>query len=84
VTPQILAEVGRMLHGEDFVAALARDLKMNVRNLQRMLANTAPIPQGVRFDILRLIDARRQEISEKLGLCGWFADRTTEPLARAG
>lgn len=85
MTPQVLREIGTLLHGPDFVPALAKDLRdMNPRNLQRMLAGDKEIPDGLRFELLELIDARREEIAEKLGLCGWFSKRFSHAEARAG
>lgn len=68
MTPEILREIGRMLHGEEFVPALARDLKLNARSLQRMLAGERGIPPGLARECLALIDAKRAKIARKLGL----------------
>jgi hypothetical protein len=66
VTPKLLAEIGRMLHGDEFVAALARDLKINPRNMGRMLAGERPIPAGVGVELLALIDSKRDQIARQI------------------
>lgn len=84
-TPTVLREIGELLHGPDFVPALAKDLReMNPRNLQRMLAGDKEIPEGLKFELLELVDARREVIAEKLGLCGWFSNRAGDTEARPG
>lgn len=68
ITPELIREIGRLLHGEEFVAQLGRELGMNQRNFERMLAGTRPIPDGVARELLALIDVRRNQIAQKLGL----------------
>ena len=66
LTPDILAQAGRMLHGDEFVAPLARDLHLGERSLQRMLAGTRPIPEGIGAELLALIDAKRDAIAQAI------------------
>ena len=72
---QALEELGRMAHGEDFVAPFAKDLGLNVRSLQRMLASDRAIPEGVLRDALQIIDARRALIVHMAGLENHPQDR---------
>ena len=47
----LLRQVGIFFHGEEWQAALARDLRVNERSLRRWVAGTEEIPRGVWRDL---------------------------------
>jgi len=63
-----IRKIGRALHGDDFVAPLARDLRMRVRSLERILAGQRDAPEGLAAELLTLIDAQRASLASELGL----------------
>ena len=65
---QALEELGRMAHGDEFVAPFAKDLGLNMRSLQRMLVGDRDIPEGVLSDAMQIIDAKRLRIAQMIGL----------------
>lgn len=54
-----LAAMGLSIYGDRWQSALARDLDMSVRHMQRLAAGSEPITEGVAADI-REIAARHQ------------------------
>ena len=63
---ETLRELGHLLYGRNFVAPLARDLGVNPRNLQRMLAGTKPIPENIPLELVPLVRNRVAHIFANL------------------
>jgi hypothetical protein len=67
MTPQdILAKVGRALHGEHFAQSLAKDLDINRDTPRRWLAGKTPLQanHGVFGDLLALLNRRIAELTK--------------------
>jgi hypothetical protein len=56
VHPDIIAQVGRLVYGDHFLAPMARDLPCNPRNLSRWLSGESDVPEGLGEDVLRIWD----------------------------
>lgn len=67
MTPDLLNRVGQALHGAQWQSALARDLNVAVRTMQRWAAGETSIPPKLREDLARLTADRR----EALGTLYW-------------
>ncbi len=63
--PDMLAEIGQTLHGQDWQAPLARDLAMDRKNIQRLLSGHTELraEHGAFDDALELLRARSDEIA---------------------
>ncbi len=62
--PDMLADIGRALHGEHWRKPLARDLGLNDETLRKWMSGRQELPadHGVFKDALVLIEDRRREI----------------------
>jgi hypothetical protein len=60
----MLAEIGRALHGDNWRKPLARDLGLNDETLRRWMSGRQELPasHGVFMDALRIVEGRRQAI----------------------
>ncbi|MFT8423136.1 MAG: hypothetical protein ABF665_16775 [Gluconacetobacter sp.] len=54
----LFCETGRALYGERWQTALATDLAMTVRHVQRLAAGTAPVRQGIYRDLAAVARSR--------------------------
>lgn len=67
MNPDLLRRAGRSLYGRNYaVPAMARDLRVSDRSIRRWLNSTAPMPEGVLDDLMRLITERHRELLEVL------------------
>ena len=74
MTPTLLAEIGRLLHGSMWQRALAADLAVNERTVRRWAAGDSAIPDGVLVELIGRL--------ERHGLDIWAAlDRLKPPPA---
>jgi hypothetical protein len=55
---QLLSEVGAVLYGAHWQAALASEIAVSDRSMRRWANGTDPIPWGVWLDVYRHIEAR--------------------------
>jgi hypothetical protein len=55
----LLRRTGEGLYGPNWHSALAQDLRVNRRVLQRWAAGDAPLPRTLRRDLARLVAARQ-------------------------
>jgi len=55
---RLLHEAGRALCGQQWQSALARDLGVSVRTMQRWAVGSAAVPRGAYLDLLRLTQER--------------------------
>lgn len=62
MTADQLHAAGTALFGAQYRDALREELDVGERILRRWLAGSAPIPDGVRDDVVQLMDARREEL----------------------
>jgi len=76
IPPDVIREVGRTLHGEDFLRPLAADLGMNTRNLQRILAGTLQHKPTLGHDLLKLVDDKRARLAAALGVADGSQDQS--------
>jgi hypothetical protein len=60
--PDLLAAIGRALHGEAYKAPLARDLDMRPDSIDAMSKGTSRVPPGLWRDLWRLLDRRRANL----------------------
>lgn len=58
MTPDDLADAGRLLYGERWRSALARDIRVADRTLDRWMAGTSPMPADLAENLRALLDAR--------------------------
>lgn len=63
---EMLAVAGRMLHGDEWQAPLARELGINRETIRRWLNGSAPLPaeHGVFDDLKAILLRRASEASE--------------------
>ena len=62
----ILAECGPALYGDRWRSALARELGVDLRTVQRWVAGDSPVPDRVRDRVARLMSERGAEL-KKIG-----------------
>lgn len=67
MTPELLKRVGEALYGDRWVADLARALDISDRHVRRMHAGTAPVADGVKDDMIKLIEDRLSALTRLLG-----------------
>lgn len=60
----MLATIGRLLYGSQWVSALARDLAMSRRNMQYLADGSQPVHAGIVGDMVKLVDERRAALEE--------------------
>ncbi len=60
MTPSLLAEAGKLLHGEQWKAPLARELGVPEKTVARWASGYSTIPPGVTEDIVKLLQERRR------------------------
>lgn len=60
----LLADTGRALYGERWQTALAADLGVSDRTVRRWLAGAYDPEPGVYADLLRIVTARRGDLTE--------------------
>lgn len=60
MTPELLAEIGALLYGRQWIFPLARDLGdgYNVRTVERWAAGQRPIPDDVKDELRELFEER--------------------------
>ena len=64
--PDMLADVGRALHGERWQTALAHDLEVADRTVRRWIAGDTAPPPGVWRDLIALVEAWRMALARLL------------------
>lgn len=62
MSPDLLHRVGQALHGAQWQSALARDLNVAVRTMQRWASGETPIPPKLREELARLAADRREAL----------------------
>ena len=62
MTPDTLRIIGAALYGPRWQTDLARALDVSDRHMRRWVSGAAPIPEGVRADLLALIGKRRGDL----------------------
>jgi hypothetical protein len=62
MTPDLLNRVGQALYGVLWQSALAREVNVAVRTMQRWAAGETPIPPKLREELARLTADRREEL----------------------
>ncbi len=60
MTRDLLQRIGEGLYGPNWQSALAQDLRVNRRALQRWVAGDMPVPRTVQRDLARLVAARQE------------------------
>jgi len=66
MTPDLLKAAGKALYGPRWQTALAADLEVADRTVQRWAAGDSPIPEGVSGDVWLLLNWRGVEIADLL------------------
>ena len=61
---RLLHEAGRALYGQQWQSALARDLGVSVRTMQRWAVDSAAVPRGAYLDLLRLTQERAAALGD--------------------
>lgn len=64
IQPDMLERVGRALYGENWIAAIARDLDMHRRSVEYMRDGTRGIKPGIVEDLISLIEDRGAELHD--------------------
>lgn len=59
----LFCEIGRALYGERWQTAIAADLAMTVRHVQRLAAGTAPVRLGIYRDLATVARRRADALS---------------------
>jgi hypothetical protein len=61
-----LKSIGEALYGEHWANSMADDLDVSGRSLRRWANGSMPIPQGVWEDLMHLIKARRNVLTNQI------------------
>lgn len=70
MTPSLLAEAGKLLHGEQWKAPLARDLGVDEKTVANWDKGRSRIPPGVARDLGKLLLAHGHQVYELLNKLG--------------
>ena len=68
--PLELERIGRLLYGDHWQSALARDLAVSDRTVRRWLAGTSAIPESAEHGLRKALEKRLDEIGGVLGIRG--------------
>lgn len=60
----LLIATGQALYGQQWQSALSRDLGVSDRTMRRWVAESRPLPDGVRADLRRLCVTRGAQLRE--------------------
>lgn len=63
---ELLRNVGTALYGRQWYAKLSDDLGLNRRRIQRWLAETDPVPDGVWSELEEMLENRQDYIAQTL------------------
>ena len=66
MTPDLLRRCGEALYGPRWQVPLAHDLLVETRTIRRWCAGDAAIPDGVRRDLIQLIEERIAALTESV------------------
>lgn len=64
MTPDLLNRIGQALYGALWQSALARDVNVAVRTMQRWAAGETPIPPTLREELAQLAADRREALGD--------------------
>lgn len=80
ISAEQLEKIGRLLYGDQWVSALARELGMSRRNLQYLAEGAQPVHAGIVEDLVGVIsertkklDAIAEELADELAGLGYIA-----------
>ena len=81
-TPDGLAAIGRLLHGEDWQSPLARDLGVNRESIRRWLNGSQPLPpeHGIWDDVIIIVRAQADESRRQAATLSAVADRIASDI----
>ena len=81
-TPDGLAAIGRLLHGEDWQSPLARDLGVSRESIRRWLNGSQPLSpeHGIWDDVIILVRAQAEESSRRAEALRAVADRIASDI----
>lgn len=63
---ELLRNVGTALYGRQWYAKLSDDLGLNRRRIQRWLAESDPVPDGVWGELEEMLEERQTHIAQTL------------------
>lgn len=63
---ELLRAIGSALYGRQWYARLSDDLGLNRRRIQRWLAESDPVPDGVWRDLEEMLEQRQEFIGQTL------------------
>lgn len=62
ISAEKLEKIGRLLYGDQWVSALARDLGMSRRNMQYLAEGAQPVHAGIAEDLVGVISERTKKL----------------------
>jgi hypothetical protein len=62
IPPDALERVGRALYGDQWIAAVARDLKMSRRSVEYMRSGQRGIKAAIVYELIDVVQARGREL----------------------